>query len=49
MNTNTKEEENLDVTYLTNLINQPAHLAESRFTEEELSRIKKEFDRLSKD
>jgi Ca2+-binding EF-hand superfamily protein len=31
------------------LMNQPIATAESRFTQEELSRIKKEFDKLSKD
>lgn len=30
-------------------MNQPVATAESRFTQEELSRIKKEFDKLSKD
>jgi len=31
------------------LMNQPIPVAESRFTQEELSKVRKEFDKLSKD
>jgi hypothetical protein len=30
-------------------MNQPTQVAEARFTQEEISKIKKEFDKLSKD
>jgi len=35
--------------FFSQLMSQPTAAAESRFTQEELSKVKKEFDKLSKD
>lgn len=35
--------------FFSQLMSQPTAAAEARFTQEELSKVKKEFDKLSKD
>ncbi|CDW73401.1 UNKNOWN [Stylonychia lemnae] len=49
-NQNQKEsDEKQDQTYISPLMSQTTQVAESRFTSDEISRIRKEFDKLSKD
>ena len=43
------DDEGEEKNFFAQLMNQPTATAETRFTTEELSKIKKEFDKLSKD
>jgi|LauGreDrversion4_2_1035121.scaffolds.fasta_scaffold194759_1 Ca2+-binding EF-hand superfamily protein len=43
------DESDIDGGNFSQLMNQPTAVAEARFTQEELSKVKKEFDKLSKD